>query len=194
MNPIDWPIYLPKKAFPPYSFVGGHWPHPSKDRGGHSYGVKEGDIAPLSSDSWWVNSTYLFAIDLFNHGYYWEAHEQWEQLWIKAGRQGQDGQMLKGLIKLSAAAIKIRQHRRKGVTIHSQRALDIWQSFLDANCGVYWCGLKLERLIALSQSLKVLDDSSFDPTLPVERVYPIPLVLHFPYGSKPQTTSQQSIL
>nr|WP_244447982.1 DUF309 domain-containing protein [Neorhizobium vignae] len=50
--------------------------------------------------------------DLFNHGYYWEAHEAWEGLWQAAKRGSQLRAFLKGLILLSAAGVKIREGKR----------------------------------------------------------------------------------
>ncbi|MER9007639.1 DUF309 domain-containing protein [Mesorhizobium sp. M0862] len=29
---------------------------------------------------------FRWGIDLFNHGYYWEAHEAWEPLWQTANQ------------------------------------------------------------------------------------------------------------
>ena len=43
---------------------------------------------------------YLRGIDLFNYGYYWEAHEVWECLWHACGRQGPTSEFLKALIRL----------------------------------------------------------------------------------------------
>ena len=45
-------------------------------------------------------------LDLFNHGYYWEAHEAWEGLWQVADRDGPLRMLFKGLIMLSAAGVK----------------------------------------------------------------------------------------
>jgi predicted metal-dependent hydrolase len=52
---------------------------------------------------------FLWGQDLFNHGYYWEAHEAWEGLWQTANRGTPLRAFLKALILLSAAGIKIRE-------------------------------------------------------------------------------------
>ena len=54
-------------------------------------------------------------IALFNAGYYWEAHEAWEGLWHAHGRDGPTADVLKGLIKLAAAGVKVREGRPHGV-------------------------------------------------------------------------------
>ena len=84
------PRLVPDISFPPYSFVPGLFPHPISDPEGHSHGIREQAAAPVGPDDWHTNRDYLFGIDLFNHGYYWEAHEVWEGLWHAAGRAGLD--------------------------------------------------------------------------------------------------------
>lgn len=68
-----------------------------------------------------------FAVDLFNHGYYWEAHEVWESEWNRAGRQGLWATCLKGLIKLAAAGVKFREKNPEGFRRHCLRALELLQ-------------------------------------------------------------------
>lgn len=108
----------PDRPLPPYSYVPGRFPHPIRDPSGHSYkapGIQQETHRPsltapvsLASD-WKPASDYLFGIDLFNHGFYWEAHETWEQLWLEFGRSGRDANFIKGLIKLAAAGVKARK-------------------------------------------------------------------------------------
>ncbi len=74
------PRFLPERAFPPYTYVPGQAPHPIRDPAGHMHGV-EPEPAELHVEDWWNCTEYLWGIDLFNHGYYWEAHEVWEGLW-----------------------------------------------------------------------------------------------------------------
>ncbi len=63
-------------AFPPYRYVPGQEPHPVRDPRGHSYGVPA-EADQLDAEQWSSCQTYLAAIDLFNHGYYWEALKSW---------------------------------------------------------------------------------------------------------------------
>lgn len=67
-----------------------------------------------------------WAIDLFNHGYYWEAHEAWEAIWIVLGRRGAPADFIKGLIKLTAAGVKLRQRRPRGAVRHARRAAELF--------------------------------------------------------------------
>lgn len=95
---------------PAYAYVPGRgWPHPTRDPRGHSFGREVSVVPALDPDAWQSNEAWLEAIELFDHGYYWEAHEAWEGLWVAAGRAGAMGDFLNGLIKLAAAGVKIRQ-------------------------------------------------------------------------------------
>jgi hypothetical protein len=63
---------------------------------------------------------------LFNAGYYWEAHEAWEGVWIAAGRVGLVADFVKGLIKLAAAGVKLREGELNGVRRHLGRAEELF--------------------------------------------------------------------
>ncbi len=129
----------PDRPLPPYSYVPGRFPHPIRDPAGHSYkapGIQQEPhrpslTAPVSLASDWKSaSDYLFGIDLFNHGFYWEAHETWEQLWLEFGRSGRDADFIKGLIKLAAAGVKAREGRLIGVQRHACRAQELFRLVL----------------------------------------------------------------
>src|SRR5438034_61382 len=66
---------VPEQPFPAYSYVPGHFPHPLSDPRGHSFGVQPERPASLDPEHWRLSRPYLYALDLFNYGYYWEAHE-----------------------------------------------------------------------------------------------------------------------
>ena len=100
----DRPRYS-AKPLPPYSYVPGFTPHPVSDPRGHMQGRAPEAVEPLDPQRWRENGEYLFAVDLFNHGFYWEAHEAWESLWHAAGRGCPIAVWCKALIKLSAAAV-----------------------------------------------------------------------------------------
>jgi uncharacterized protein len=120
------PRYCPERPLPPYSYVPGLAPHPTSDPRGHSHGVHEPQPSPLTESSYCDNVVYLYAIDLFNHGFYWEAHEAWEALWHAAGRSGPTADFLKALIKLAAAGVKLREGRAAGVKQHAERAAELF--------------------------------------------------------------------
>src|SRR3954462_11438154 len=143
---LDIPRYCPERPLPPYSYVPGLNPHPISDPLGHSFGVQEPAAEPLEESSFRSNAMYLYAIDLFNHGFYWEAHEAWEALWHAAGRTGATADFLKGLIKLAAAGVKAREGRAAGVRQHAERAGELFRGVATGNERMF--GLRLEELIA----------------------------------------------
>jgi hypothetical protein len=59
-----------------------------------------------------------YGMDLFARGFFWEAHEAWEGLWRDLGREGKSALLVKGLIKLAAAGVKLRQGNERGVRAH----------------------------------------------------------------------------
>jgi hypothetical protein len=151
------PRYCPHRPLPPYSYVTGLSPHPTGDPRGHSFGHVEPAAKPLDPVSWQTNENYLYAIDLFNHGFYWEAHEAWEALWHAAGRRGPTADFLKGLIKLAAAGVKAREGRVAGVRQHALRAAELLGGIsnrkLVGEGSIY--GLRLNDLINTAAELAV---------------------------------------
>src|SRR5262245_50227688 len=101
---------------PPYTYVpGGPWPHPSRSVPGQSQGSPEPGVERTAQGLGSHPTRYLRGVELFNAGYYWEAHEVWEWLWHAQGRRGAAAVVLKGLIKLAAAGVKVRERREHGV-------------------------------------------------------------------------------
>lgn len=49
---------------------------------------------------------YLWGVDLYNHHCFWEAHEEWEELWKAALGAGAARDFLQGLIQCAAACLK----------------------------------------------------------------------------------------
>jgi hypothetical protein len=104
-------------SLPPHAFIpGGPWRHPTASS------AEASAAPPIAADDWSHSEAYLRGIQLFNAGYYWEAHECWEALWHAHGRHGPTADLLKGLIKLAAAGVKVRQRQRHGVVTHAARA------------------------------------------------------------------------
>jgi hypothetical protein len=115
--------FLPDEPFPVYAYTPGSGdPHPVRDPRGHSYGVDR--PAPPAPDPrrWRESRDYLRGVDLFNAGYYWEAHEMWEGLWNACGREGDTALLLRALIALAASALKQRAGSEAGARTHAERA------------------------------------------------------------------------
>jgi predicted metal-dependent hydrolase len=151
------------RSFPPYSYVPGFAPHPVSDPAGHLYGQAPERALPLAPDAWRASEVYLYAVDLFNHGFFWEAHEAWESLWHAAGRRGRDATWLKSLIKLAAAGVKAREGNASGVQRHARRALELLGEVrreLPAATDTF-CGLSLDLVELIAQELRDAAPESF---------------------------------
>ena len=101
--------YCPNRPLPPYRFVPGLHPHPTRHPAGHSYAP----AAPLHGRAAWDPSAWrtlddwLSGVDRFNTFYFWEAHEAWEGLWAAVPRDSRPARTLQGLIQIAAALLKI---------------------------------------------------------------------------------------
>lgn len=47
-----------------------------------------------------------WAVDLFDGGYFWEAHEVWESMWIELPRSSPRARFLQGLLLCAGAMVK----------------------------------------------------------------------------------------
>ncbi len=138
---------LPTAELPHYTYIPGtETPHPIRDPRGHSHGKKGPPPPPLKADGWAESRNYLLAIDLFNIGYYWEAHEEWERLWRATGPDTLVGRFLKGLIKLSAAGVKVRESSLHGVRRHAASAGEVFADVAAEVGEDRFCGLEFTMM------------------------------------------------
>lgn len=141
----------PSCPLPPYTYYpGSGMPHPVRDPRGHCYGKKHapgGGPRALCHESWHLNRNYLLGLDYFNLGFYWESHEEWERLWRVSGADTTVGRFLKGLIKLAAAGVKVRERSIHGVRRHAASAGELFadvaaEADLDSFCGLEFIRLQ----------------------------------------------------
>lgn len=105
-------------AFPPYRYIPfQNMPHPRNDPAGHSYGQEEDVLPEFKPEDWSYCTPYLYGVDLFNYGYWWEAHEAWESVWMAAGRKTLTGLFVQGLIQIAAAQLKRFMKEQRGAEI-----------------------------------------------------------------------------
>ncbi len=67
------------------------------------------------------NPFFLFGVDLFNHHYFWEAHEAWETIWHLEDNP-ELRNLLQGAIQVSGGFLKIIQGNEKGARILWKKA------------------------------------------------------------------------
>jgi hypothetical protein len=119
--------------------VPGRHPHPLREAAEH------GENAPPS------DAAQRHAVDLFNHGYYWEAHEVWEAWWQILGRDEPERRLLQGLIALAAAGVKAREGNGRGVAHHAHRARQLFLSLPEAP--PVRLGFSIAALLAFAQDV-----------------------------------------
>jgi uncharacterized protein len=89
---------LSSLPLPEYRFVPGRHPHPTRSPDGH------GVVAATALDP---REAWLYGVDLFNTRYFWEAHEAWEKVWHAAPEGSRGREIVKGLIQIAAALLKL---------------------------------------------------------------------------------------
>ena len=156
MTPADRDAAVPRllldEPLPPYAFVPGKAPHPESDPAGHSFGVARGP-ATFDADDWHRCWVYLRGIDLFNTGFPWESHVEFEALWLACGRRGTAADYFKAWVHLAAAAVKHREGIPAGVTSHAARAAELWRGVAKATVTPSFFGFDLAELIRLADNI-----------------------------------------
>lgn len=120
------PPRLTSRPFPPYAHRPGITPHPITDPRGHSYtpprdatarqaAAGHAPAVPFDGGRWHECAAYLYGIDLHNHGYWWEAHEEWETLWKASPPGSAHGRLLQALIQSCAIWLKLEVGEHAGV-------------------------------------------------------------------------------
>ncbi|MEQ8763742.1 MAG: DUF309 domain-containing protein [Planctomycetota bacterium] len=108
------PRYAPSRELPPYRYVPGRGlPHPVNDPDGHSYQEDpDAPSDPWEAQDWPTLEDFLYGVDLYNHGYWWEAHEAFEGVWQVAPTKD-TGELLQGLIQIAVALLKAWQGQKR---------------------------------------------------------------------------------
>lgn len=177
---------LPSAEFPAYTFtVGTETPHPFRDPRGHSFGQKRKASAPLDPERWADNRSFLLGIDYFNFGFYWEAHDEWDKLWRLTGADTTPGRFLKGLIKLAAAGVKVRECSIHGVRRHAASAGEVFADIAAESESDTYCGLIITNLQFAADRAAQLTYRTDMPVGRAVRVFPFTLIPEPTPFSKP---------
>lgn len=136
---------IPNRTFPRYAYLPGRFPHPVRDPRGHSYQVHEPPLC-ITIEAALSSEPYRWGVDLFNHGYYWEAHEAWEPLWLAAKQSTPHLLFFKGLILLAAAGVKIREGKLTAARRHAGRASSLFRRVTGLSAFQGAVGMSLEEL------------------------------------------------
>lgn len=156
----ELPRYLPEIPFPAYAYVPGRALHPASSEG-HLAGRFEPPGSMIDGVGPTDDAAWLRGIDLFNHGYYWEAHEVWEAAWKACGKQGVVADFIKALIKLAACGVKVREGRPVGVKRHAAAARRLLETIeADDPTNERMLGLSIAALLAACDAA---EETPIDP-------------------------------
>jgi hypothetical protein len=153
--------YAPRRNLPLYAFLPGRDPHPTRDARGHSFGVEATRVEYVAPDRWRENEEYLFGVDLYNHGYLWEAHEAWETLWHRSKHDPEQADLLQGLIQCSAASLKIPMEQPAGLKKLSDAGTGRLESVAQ-RAGPHYMGLDLWDFILEFRAFAASEPESAD--------------------------------
>lgn len=93
------------------------------DPRGHSFGAPHPvPVGPPPPEQWRACEAYLLGVDLFNHAYWWEAHEAWESCWRALLPGSTQARFLQGLIQVAAHLLKCDAGEEAGARRVLQRA------------------------------------------------------------------------
>ena len=154
--------YRPGRSLPPYAFLPGRDPHPTRDPAGHSFGQHDAPPPFFSAERWRECDPYLWGADLYNEGFLWEAHEAWESLWhVAKPRDATQASFLQGLIQTAAAWLKIPMGQPAGVERLSKLALEKLEH-VARTAGSPYMGLDIERFAARVRAFAASAPASID--------------------------------
>jgi hypothetical protein len=138
MSELQPPRYCPERSLPERAFIPGRGPKPAS----------ESQLAPYrAAERWRDNEAYLWGVDLYNHGFAWEAHEAWEDLWRAAKHDEAQATFLQGLIQCAAARVKMSMGDAAATRRLLERGLKRLASVREQQ-GDRYMGLDLARYLA----------------------------------------------
>lgn len=145
------PRYRPLRPLPARAYVPGRSERPPVDDAAPAAGALE-----LDAERWLENDAYLWGVDLYNAGFFWEAHEAWEALWRAAQSDQTQRAFLQSLIQLAAACLKGVLADRAAARRIAARALDRLDRVRDDRRTVYM-GLDVVRFGAAFRAFVARD-------------------------------------
>jgi hypothetical protein len=138
-------IPFPRRPYLP----GTGMTHPGKDLAGPHIPQISPRAAVFDAANWRFSQHYLYAVDLFNYRYWWEAHEVLEEVWLAAGKNTPAGKFIQGIIQIAAALLKASQSAHSGARRLALKGLSKirLQSGVFLGMDVHEFGLQVETYI-----------------------------------------------
>ena len=108
--PEPVPLRCTAIALPPYRYIPGVHPHPIRHPDGHAH-THPRPLSFIITAPWADQHIWNHGLDLFDHRYYWESHEVFEQMWHACKGKTGERLLLQGLIQ--AAAFRLKWHQQQ---------------------------------------------------------------------------------
>ncbi len=135
--------YCPEVKLPSFAYQPGQ-PGDSGQRPTRLESLQQRESpVPLQQSMFRNHRGLAFGLDLFNHGFFWEAHEVWEQAWTLS--DGSERELLFGLIQLTAAALQRCLGKKEGAARLLQRARGHLAEAARVS-GTIFCGIDLDTV------------------------------------------------
>jgi uncharacterized protein len=136
--------YQPQRPLPQQPYLpgrGGLRPAPAAA----PIGRASSTLAPrCSGDDWRDCAAYLWGVDLYNAGFFWEAHEAWEEVFRIAEQGSSPRVLVQGLIQCAASCLKLRLGDLQSARRLATRGLGRIEG-LQSHCGPRYMGIDLPR-------------------------------------------------
>ncbi|WP_206064860.1 DUF309 domain-containing protein [Nitratireductor mangrovi] len=87
--------------------------------------------APEVTDpaQWSDNEAWRYGFALYGHGFFWEAHEVWEPVWMGLRPNSAERMLVQGLIQLANCCLKLRMGRPRAAGRLANHAADcLWNA------------------------------------------------------------------
>lgn len=106
---------------------------------------------------WADNGAYVYGFALIRGGYFWEAHEVWEPVWLACPPNGRARLLLRALIQAANAHLKREMNRPRAVVRLARDARQVLAE-LHAADGEAFMGVVVSRLSADLEALAIPTD------------------------------------
>jgi uncharacterized protein len=154
--------YQPHRQLPRAAFLPGRTQAGSRSGPTPAIAARPEHEAPrrFAAEDWLLHSEYLWGVDLYNLGFYWEAHEAWEGLWRAAEHASSERRFLQGLIQCAAACLKARVGQPSATQRLSERGLTRLMR-VQSDHGDCYMGLELARFIPAFREFAALQTTAW---------------------------------
>jgi len=138
----------PQITLPAVAYVPGQNTHPK-----HLFKDLWPSLDHFAEDNWKSATPYLMGFDLYHAGFYWEAHETWEEVWHLCKKQSPAGPLVQSLIFLTASRLKLRMDQSEQSQRMVKRALELLTDLKEVDSAVI-LGISLANYIDLLENIK----------------------------------------